>query len=311
MGQKINPNILRLGVYKNWKTEFFEKKKKELPLYIFKDLEIQNFLEKFLEREKIFIHNYSQYFTNNTISLFISYFVPIKSNFNTTLSGNKKLYLLSSSFKKKSVCYNYNKNNILLEYNFFNKKLYKFKKYLKYPFKNFSFNLNKNLLENMLQIISNFMLNKVNIKITFSCINKNLNVFKIKRKIKVLKKFQAAPFYKDGLEWLFNIAFNKNSARLLAKFISVQLKTTSNRPKLLLAFIKNTLKILLFSKLCVFKGVKIVLKGRLTKGPRAKHKILVIGDVPVQKLNCNIDYFQTTTHNNKGSFGIKVWIIEK
>ena len=55
MGQKINPNILRLGVYKNWKTEFFEKKKKELPLYIFKDLEIQNFLEKFLEREKIFI----------------------------------------------------------------------------------------------------------------------------------------------------------------------------------------------------------------------------------------------------------------
>ena len=38
MGQKTNPNILRLGVTKNWKTEFFEKKKKELPLYIFNDL---------------------------------------------------------------------------------------------------------------------------------------------------------------------------------------------------------------------------------------------------------------------------------
>ena len=26
MGQKINPNIFRLGVNKKWRTEFFEKK---------------------------------------------------------------------------------------------------------------------------------------------------------------------------------------------------------------------------------------------------------------------------------------------
>ena len=40
MGQKINPVIFRLGVNKTWKTEFFEKKNNELPLYVFKDLEI-------------------------------------------------------------------------------------------------------------------------------------------------------------------------------------------------------------------------------------------------------------------------------
>jgi hypothetical protein len=28
MGQKVNPNIFRLGVNKTWKTEFFEKKDK-------------------------------------------------------------------------------------------------------------------------------------------------------------------------------------------------------------------------------------------------------------------------------------------
>jgi hypothetical protein len=38
MGQKTNPNIFRLGVNKTWKTEFFEKKKKEINLYTFKYL---------------------------------------------------------------------------------------------------------------------------------------------------------------------------------------------------------------------------------------------------------------------------------
>ena len=31
MGQKVNPNILRLGVNKTWKTKFFEKKPKNYP----------------------------------------------------------------------------------------------------------------------------------------------------------------------------------------------------------------------------------------------------------------------------------------
>jgi hypothetical protein len=32
MGQKTNPNILRLGITKHWKTEFFEKKKKRVAI---------------------------------------------------------------------------------------------------------------------------------------------------------------------------------------------------------------------------------------------------------------------------------------
>jgi lycopene beta-cyclase len=48
MGQKINPVIFRLGVNKTWKTEFFEKKNNELPLYVFKDLEIKNYIENHL-----------------------------------------------------------------------------------------------------------------------------------------------------------------------------------------------------------------------------------------------------------------------
>jgi ribosomal protein S3 len=63
--------------------------------------------------------------------------------------------------------------------------------------------------------------------------------------------------------------------------------------------------------LSVLKGVKIILKGRLRKNPRANHKIWTIGDVPVQSFNCKIDYFQATTHNSNGSYGIKIWVVEK
>ena len=59
------------------------------------------------------------------------------------------------------------------------------------------------------------------------------------------------------------------------------------------------------------KGIKIILKGRLNGVPRAKHTILVIGDVPVQSISEKIDYSQTTVHNSNGSYGIKVWVVEK
>jgi len=75
MGQKINPYIFRLGINKKWKTEFFEKKRYELPLYTFKDLEIKNYVQRFLEKQGIILHDYKQYYSNSTLHLYISYFV--------------------------------------------------------------------------------------------------------------------------------------------------------------------------------------------------------------------------------------------
>lgn len=59
------------------------------------------------------------------------------------------------------------------------------------------------------------------------------------------------------------------------------------------------------------KGVKIVIKGRLNGVPRASQRIIVVGDVPVQSISAKLDYSQITTHNSNGSYGIKVWIVEK
>ena len=115
---------------------------------------------------------------------------------------------------------------------------------------------------------------------------------------------------KEGIELLFNVVYNINSANLLAKFIASQLKKVK-RHKFLLSFLKQTLTILLNSSLAKIKGVKIIVKGRINGVPRAKHKIIIVGDVPVQTISAKLDYSQATAHNSNGSYGIKVWVVEK
>lgn len=325
MGQKTNPNILRLGITKKWKTEFFEKNKKELPLYIFKDLEIQSYIERFFDMQGIIVHDYRQYYSNQTLNLYVSYFVSAKNQFNTTLEKEKQIKLLNPKGSNKFVSYKglSNENSILkLKVqpqmgNIKPKKLYDLKQYLKSNYEvsqlpNFNSNYLQNSLNGMLKVISEFTGNKFDIVVNFSCINKDfthLGALKNK-KVKLLQRFKTAPFFKDGLELLFHVVFNNNSSRLLGKFIAFQLKTIK-RPNFFLGFLKRTFVVLISSKLSKIKGVKIMLKGRLRKNPRATHKVLTVGDVAVQSLGNNLDYFQTTTHNSNGSYGIKVWIVEK
>ena len=44
MGQKINPNILRIGKIKEWKSKYVEKKSTEFSTVLFRDLEIKKFI---------------------------------------------------------------------------------------------------------------------------------------------------------------------------------------------------------------------------------------------------------------------------
>ena len=83
------------------------------------------------------------------------------------------------------------------------------------------------------------------------------------------------------------------------------------RQKFFFSFIKQTLSVLIDSNFSKVKGIKIIVKGRLNGVPRAKHKIISVGDVPVQSINEELDYSQTTVHNSSGSYGIKAWIVAK
>ena len=336
MGQKLNPTIFRLGINKTWKTEFFEKKSNELPLYVFKDLEIKNYIERVFEINGIIVHDYKQHYSASTLNLYISYFVTSDFVFSNrkscdqliikNVNGNR--FIINKKAKKSvyfSDRFSLNQNNNSLFENSF--KAYYIKQYLNLT-TSFLKNLRsvqknkylpnnikppvKGFLERVFMVLNLFVGTHLNIIVNFCCVNKNVQFYRsTQRKTFIsFQKFKNSSFFKEGIELLFNVAYNTNSAILLAKFIAFQLKKIK-RHKLFLSFLKQTLSFLLTSSVAKVKGVKIIVKGRLNGVPRAKHKIIVIGDVPVQTISTKLDYSQTTTHNSNGSYGIKVWIVEK
>lgn len=322
MGQKVNPNILRLGINKTWKTNFFEKKNQELPLYIFKDLEIKNYIERFLEKHDLILHDYKQHYTNATLNFYVSYFIT--SDFNLNKNDNQKLILVNKSGEKKCIkvntqnmVHNLKMNTKMINGTINSKRFYRIKKYLRTnrynDFQGLTNNLQiniENVFDELFKVLSLFTNNKLNIVINFCCINKDLYFLKFSqtKKLSLLQKFRNVSFLKEGIEILFHVVYNKNSANLLARFIAIQLKKIK-RQKLFFSFLKQSLSVFIDSSFSKIKGIKIIVKGRLNGVPRAKHKIISVGDVPVQSIKEELDYSQITVHNSNGSYGIKVWIV--
>lgn len=344
MGQKINPTIFRLGVNKTWKTEFFEKKNHELPLYIFKDIEIRNYIERVFEKYGIILHDYKQHYNGSTLTLYISYFITADFLITKKEIGEKviiknsigKQKIINNLSGTKTSAYFSSTDEITNSVSNFSRP-YKIKQYLnlssyaELPLKispaklqEFSTSKKKNYLKSSLslridgifaeifRVLDLFNNNQMNIVLNLCCANKDLHFLKTKQKkiFMSLQKFRNTPFLKEGLELLFQVAYNSNSANLLTKFIGSQLKKIK-RHKFFLSFLKQTLTILLNSDSSKIKGVKIIVKGRLNGVPRASQKIIVIGDVPAQTISARLDYSQITIHNSNGSYGIKVWIVEK
>jgi len=337
MGQKINPTIFRLGINKTWKTEFFEKKNHELPLYVFKDLEIRNYIERVLETYGMILHDYKQHYNGSTLNLYISYFITsdFVLNKKDTL---ERLTVRNSLGEKKIVKNSYsnqenffystesvkNKNHLLED----SSRLYKLKEYFNstshvqqdhLPLQNkmsdkfANVNLKTcGIFDQVFEVLNLFSNNQLNVTLNICCINKDLYFLKVSQEkiFMSLQKFRNTPFFKEGIELLFHVAYNSNSANLLAKFVAFQLKKIK-RQKFFLSFLKQALTVLSTSNSSKIKGVKIVIKGRLNGVPRAKQKMIVIGDVPTQSITAKLDYAQTTIHNSNGSYGIQIWVVEK
>jgi ribosomal protein S3 len=378
MGQKTNPNIFRLGVTKKWKTEFFEKKSQELSNYTFKDLEIKEYIERFLETRGLLLHDYKLHYSNSVLNIYISYFITPSFVFEKTLNDN--ITIIKKSDSQRAVIQSCNKINvkktlsqrrILAKQNAFPSKpsfpTVKFpnriKKYLnlKYygsilpvndgselnspkiqqkisgnfpellngqkdvnPKVNYSSLLTSQNLETsqiegdfqkLLKGLSLFTNKHYNIITTFQCINKTFNLTlkqtqALKEKFMLLQKFKNIAFFKESIDLLFTSVHHRKSANLLAKLIAFQFKTVK-RHNFFIAFLKQTLTRFINSNFSKVKGIKIIVKGRLNGAPRAKHKILTVGSVPVQTIVSKMDYAQSTCHNSNGSYGIKVWIFEK
>lgn len=342
MGQKINPNIFRLGTSKKWKTEFFEKKNKELPLYIFKDLEIKDYVERFFENNGILINDFRQHFNDSTVTLYISYFLTshcvsklnfspkltklliknknatklitkLKSNNNNNKIFSNNIFLASKHNKKPSFLQLSKSNLMSIDIkNYLTSKNY-------YKLRNIH-NKKKKLIKNVgifdkfIKTLNLFTVNQHNIICNFSCLNYTLKFTakdkNIKKLLFSLRRFKNTNFLKNGIELLLHVVINKNSSNLLSKFIAFYVKT-EKRHKFLLSFLKKTLIILMNSRISNIKGVKIKIKGRLNGAPKAKRKSVTVGHLPIQTINTCLDYSHVAVHNKNGTYGIKVWIAGK
>lgn len=165
-----------------------------------------------------------------------------------------------------------------------------------------------------------FFLNKnIKILLTLHQLNQNIHQEISKEKIKFLKKslsklrnYKQNEFFKEGANILFMSTTKNQMAHLLSQFISTQLAKSKKKHNFFLKFVKTALTLFESSPNSNIKGIKIKISGRLNGRPRARSKIITIGNgVPIIALNSNIDYAESTAYTANGTLGVKVWICNR
>jgi ribosomal protein S3 len=336
MGQKTNPNILRINKTLNWNSKYNEKKSTEFYLYSSKDLEVKKFIKTFFFKNGLDVHTCKLNYFNNNLNIFISY----KQNHNLTFLVSRinklqkiKLNKIKNTQLNGETCKKINQNiKNLYNYDLLNKiksnknkkqrriKLIRFyKKFLSLKknkiIKNLILN---NFFNQFFESLQNFFRKLIHITVILKPLDLNIKrVIKqkrltlIKKKLIRLKKYQKNNFFKEGINLMFTSVINKNSSQLLADFIAINLKKLK-RHNFFLRFIKSVLNMFINKNFSRVKGIKIKIKGRINGSPRAKKKILNIGKrMPVLTLNSPISYAESTAFTLNGTLGVKVWINEK
>lgn len=282
MGQKVNATIFRSGLKNTkWCFKYTDKNKEESSIFLYKNIEIQNYINKIFKDFNIFVKNCEIEHTDSTIKILITFF------------RFKNIKLYSSTSEKPSLLpFNQNNTKQLVSY-IITKILI----------------LSTNLyVGTKTTIIKTQNLNK-----SFELkINKNLNyLHSYKTVLRSFKKFLKDPVQRNLIEILFITISENNSAKLLAESISFYLSKYKKKHNYLMFLLKVVITTLLPLNFSKTKGVKIVIAGRFNGAPRAKKKTLTIGVVPLQSFNSTISYHNTTSFTQNGTFGIKVWISEK
>ena len=129
----------------------------------------------------------------------------------------------------------------------------------------------------------------------------------LKKAIGQLRKYKQSKFFIKGINIIFTFIIYNQSSNFLATFIASELKK-QKRHNFFLSFVKTAIKLFNQKKITNPRGIKIKIKGRFNGAPRAKHRIINIGNgVPVLSLKSNIDYSETTAFTANGTFGVKIW----
>ena len=309
MGQKVNSNLLRLGIFNNeWKSKYIEKNTEESSLLVFQDIEIKKFIERFFKNSGIIASDINISRCNKNIIILIPYFIVsdcishifndndfILGNYDNKNNCNPQI----STKKNRNYCLS------LLRKNYYEKKFYNKKEILV-----------KNFLGKIISVLGIFFKKGYNIKIITQNLNKSLSVrlnnresIEFRKLIINLRSYNKSKFFKEFINILILLGKKKNSSNILIKFMGLKL-SGMKKHNYFINFIKRAFIILINSKISHINGLKLIVKGRLNGSPRYKTKMLQIGSVPLQTLKSNIVYNEFVVFSNNGTIGLKLWLSE-
>ena len=344
MGQKTDARIFRQGVgKKNWELKHIEKNNEESSLYLYKTLEIQKYITRFFGLYKMKIHNCKIFYSESSLQIFISFYVTKKTIYiiNKTLTKySKKLSTRTRrAFSKKK---NWKRRNwsrkVKMKKKFWfkspsRKKKLEIKKIQKIRnIKSSSFNefrlykiTNlKEFQEILLESLVKYTKNKMDISVTLQNLNchnqlSQIEVESLKIIFRQMRKFVKNSFFKEAINIFFVSILKRKSARLLAEFISDQFRfnqlrtdqmSISRKDNYFLGFLKQTIMLLVKYESSCLAGIKIAIKGRFNRAPRARTVKIHFGKFSLQSFSSKIDYYQSTAYTINGTFGVKVWLCE-
>jgi ribosomal protein S3 len=338
MGQKTNSNIFRLGLKNNnWNSKYFGKNKEESSLYTYQNVQIQSYLKQFFNKNGLVLQNTKLHFNGTNLFIFISYYTTKKSFFLINKSTPNQFIKFKSKTRKTSKSPGIDNDNLKLsnflnynkqtnndrkrfdrDFKIKNKRLKIMKNY-----KNFLSNetyhtkeliKKNNFLEQLLEGLSLFTNKKYHIFLTFQNLNKGLSVKLseeeqnfLKKKILFFKRYSKNKFFKESLNIILIMTKTKNSAKLFSHFLANQISGLKRHNHFLI-FLKRVLTLFIYTKFSKIEGIKIVISGRFNGAPRSKSRLMLIGNIPIQTIGKDIDYYQTISFTKNGTFGIKVWI---
>jgi hypothetical protein len=93
------------------------------------------------------------------------------------------------------------------------------------------------------------------------------------------------------------------SATLISSFLAREIENSNANFKRAL---RETLKEI--SDKSIIRGIRINCSGRLGKAPMAKTEWFKYGQIPLSKINANLDYSSNVSVTKYGSIGNKVWV---
>ena len=328
MSQKVSPILFNNYIYNT--SKWFNKRNNKFLLN--EDLQIREIIniifKNNINRQYFFIDKIVIYKYNSKIKIYIYYFCNFKYLKQNLINNNKfnifylyYKYLEILNIKITEILkilsfLKYNQNNILI-----------------YT-KNLNINLNNsiNSINKMIVLLKNYKINstsyknyKVKIyktqKFTIN-LKKSTNLITKQQKY-LLKRYNTLKYYKSIKFILYLLCYNdkflnKLTASSLINVIFLELNSIDNASKNynfvfynIFNLLRDLLNIYIKDDNCKIKGMRIQIKGRYMLTKRKRIFIFNFGNLNLNKIDLNKDYFSLNLIKSTGASSIKIWISYK